>query len=66
MVGGDEDEDEGHVAPTAAPAVFVPPVLVHTPPHSFVLPHARSHSPVLICNPALICTLLCSVVFPHA
>ena len=32
--------DRGHVAPAAAPAVFVPPALVRIPPRS---PHTRSH-----------------------
>ena len=52
--------DKGHVAPAAAPAVFVPPALIRTPPRSFVLPRALSYSP------ALICTLLRSFVLPRA
>ena len=30
--------DEGHIAPAASPAVFVPPVLIRTLPCSFALP----------------------------
>ena len=56
--------DEGHVAPAAAPAVFVPPhsfdsptlVWTRAPPHSFVLPRARLYPPALVCTP------LCSFV----
>ena len=72
--------DEEHVAPAAAPAVFVPPTLVRTPLHLFVLPHACSHSPALVhtplrsfvlprahsYSPALVCTLLRSFVLPRA
>ena len=49
--------DEGHVAPAAAPAVFVPL-------RSFVLPCTRSYSPALIGNysPAFGCTPPCSFV----
>ena len=48
--------DEGHVAPTAAPAVFTPPCTRLYPPHSFVPPHAHSY-PLHTS-----CTCLCSLV----
>ena len=58
--------DEGHVAPTAGPAVFVPPTLVRTPPHSFVLPHTHLYSPTLVCTLLHSFVLSCAHLYPPA
>ena len=69
--------DEGHVAPAAAPVVFVPPprspALIRTPPCSFVLPalvRTPLRSFVLPCarsySPALVHTPPHSFVLPRA
>ena len=58
--------DKGHIAPAAAPAVFVPPALVRTPPHSFGLPRARSYSPAIVCTLQHSFVLPCARLYPPA
>ena len=56
--------DEGHVAPAAAPAVFVPPRTRSYPPALVRTPHARSYPPALIRTPRMLAS--CCVRTPPA
>jgi hypothetical protein len=62
--------DEGRAAPTAAPAMFVPPVLVRTPRAPFVPSCARSYSPpsprARSYPPALVRTPCARLDAPHS